>query len=227
MTHRVSSLLKPFILMLVTGMLVGCHIPPNGAMANVEPVSTKQRVGNAYLLRGWIGIFSTGIDTLTDKLNAVGIRASVYQDTQYHELGDEIVKKYSAARSHEPLILIGHSYGADDVIRIARKLDENKIPVDLVVTLDAVTPPDVPGNVRICYNLYQSNGIMDKFPFLRGIPLTKEEKSAVKLTNVNIRTDRPDLLDPGTDHFNIEKLPRIHDEIVRQVLAVCPPRNGR
>jgi pimeloyl-ACP methyl ester carboxylesterase len=195
-------------------------------MANVQPVSSKPRVGNVYLLRGWIGIFSTGIDALTDKLNAAGVRASVYQDTQYGNLGDEIVKKYSAARFHEPLILIGHSYGADDVIRIAKKLDEHKIPVDLLVTLDAVTPPDVPGNVRVCYNLYQSNGIMDKFPFLRGIPLDKQEHSAVKLTNVNLRKDRPDLLDPGVDHFNIEKQPRIHEEIIRQVLAVCPPRIG-
>src|SRR4051812_3458262 len=100
--------------------LAGCSIPPNGALTNVQPVSTKPRVGNAYLLRGWIGIFSTGIDALTDKLNAAGVRSSVYQDTQYTSLGDEIVNKYSATKVHEPIILIGHSYGADDVIRISR-----------------------------------------------------------------------------------------------------------
>ena len=124
----------------------------------------------------------------------------------------------------EPLVLVGHSYGADDVIRIARELEEAHIGVDLVVTLDPVTPPAVPGNVRLAYNLFESNAIMDHLPFLRGIPLEAEAAGAKNVVNVDIRADRPDLVEPGLDHFNIEKKEKIHAEVLKEILAVCPVR---
>jgi hypothetical protein len=46
------------------------------------------------------------------------------------------------------------------------------------------------------------------------------------LQNVNIRGERRDLLEPNTDHFNIEKNRRIHEEIVRKVKEFCPPRGA-
>jgi hypothetical protein len=98
------------------------------------------------------------------------------------------------------------------------------VPVSLLVTLDPVTPQPVPKNVRLCVNLYQSNGIWDNLPWLRGIPLQQEAGATGKLYNANIRTDRPDLLDPDVNHFNIEKKQKIHDEVLKLLLAVCPPR---
>jgi pimeloyl-ACP methyl ester carboxylesterase len=214
-------------LMSAIGMLsTGCSVPPNGPLSSVQPLSDRARVGNVYLLRGWIGVFSTGMDALTDKINAAGVRAIVYQDTQWSELADAIKDKYSKARYHEPIVLVGHSYGADDVLRMAEELDKAGIAVDLVVTLDAVTPPRVPGNVRLCYNLYQSNPVMDHLPFLRGIPVKSDSEHPTKVINNDIRVNRTDLLEPGLDHFNIEKKPKIHDDILRQILAVCPPRRG-
>jgi hypothetical protein len=59
-------------------------------------------------------------------------------------------------------------------------------------------------------------------PFFRGVKL--EAEYVGNLQNVNIRTDRRDLLEPDTDHFNIEKNKLIHDEIVKKVKEFCPPR---
>jgi len=211
-----------FPILLTT--LIGCSSMKPGQMAWVTPESTAPRAGNVYLLRGWIGVFSTGIDNLTRKLNDSGIRANVYQDDQWRSLANSIREKYRG-KSAEPLILVGHSYGADDVVRISRELSKDNIKVDLLMTLDPVTPPNVPANVAKCVNLYQSNGITDSMPWLRGIPLEKEKNAtATVLVNANLRKDRPDLLEAGTDHFNIEKKERIHEEIIRQVLTVCPPR---
>ena len=67
-------------------------------------------------------------------------------------------------------------------------------------------------------------GVFDAMPWLRGIPLEQEKSIPGQLANVNIRKDRTDLLEPGTDHFNIEKKAKIHQEVIAQVLAVCPPR---
>jgi len=84
----------------------------------------------------------------------------------------------------------------------------------------------VPKNVAFAYNLYQSNGVFDTMPWLRGIPMEQEKNIPGQLANVNIRKDRTDLLEPGTDHFNIEKKAKIHGEVIAKVLGTCPPRQS-
>ena len=196
-----------------------------GEMEWVQTSSDKPRAGNVYMLRGFIGIWSFGINHIGEELNSNGIRTSVYQDDQWDTLADAIEAKYAGVKENEPLVLIGHSYGADDVVRIARQLEAKHIMVDLLITLDPVTPPQVSSNVKRCYNLYQSNGVFDALPFFRGVPLKKEAPAAgVELVNADVKSNRKDLLEPGTNHFNIEKKEKIHGEILKQVLLTCPPR---
>lgn len=115
------------------------------------------------------------------------MRATVYQDDQWDQLAVTIRERYAGANRSEPLILIGHSFAADDVLRVSRELEQSGIPVDLVVTIDPVIPPKVPSNVRRCYNLYQSNGAWDKVPMFRGIPLNPSPDSNVQLENIDFR----------------------------------------
>jgi hypothetical protein len=210
--------------LLMLGMLCGCEgsMTP-GKMEWVQPASDKPRAGNAYLLRGWIGLFSHGIDNLTDQINEQGVRAHVYQDDQYKTLGKTLADKYKGVKDPEPLCLIGHSYGADDAVRVARELNDANITVDLLVTMDPVTPPDVPKNVRLCYNFYQPS-IWDATPVLRGIPLKLEPGATTKLYNYNLRAERQDLLEANTNHINIEKNQKIHKEVIAQVLSICQTR---
>src|SRR5262245_55533751 len=100
--RRYAQLGVALLLPLLAVASAGCSIPPDGEMDKVQLVSEKARVGNVYLLRGWIGIFSTGMDALTDKINAAGVRANVYQDTQWGELADTIKERYEATRRREP-----------------------------------------------------------------------------------------------------------------------------
>jgi hypothetical protein len=219
-TTTVTTLIAiPFLL----AAAAGCSHVPNGDLAAIQPVSNAPRAGNVYLVRGWIGVFSTGIDTLSHKVNAEGVRGLVYQDGQWHSLADAIAEKYKDAKDPEPLVLVGHSFGADDVVAIARELDRANVAVDLLVTIDPTTPPAVPKNVRHCYNMYKP-GALDVLPMLRGIPLQPDAGFNGKLENVNIRDDRPDLLQGDVTHFNIEKKDTIHREAVKQILATCPPR---
>lgn len=66
-----------------------------GSMADVRPLSDRPHAGNVYLLRGFIGIFSTGIDHLGEEINAAGVRAMVYQDDQWRTLADAIATSYA------------------------------------------------------------------------------------------------------------------------------------
>ena len=199
----------------------GCSSMTPGDVGRVQPVSDQPYAGNVYLLRGFIGIWSYGINDIGKKVADSGVRASVYQEDQWGEVCSAIIQKYESNPNHEPLIIIGHSYGADDALKMARKLQQHNITVDLIITLDPVTPPKVPTNIRLCYNIYQP-GLLDMLPFFRGVKLEAEDER--NLQNVNIRADRRDLLEPGTDHFNIEKNKLIHDEIVKKVKEFCPPR---
>jgi pimeloyl-ACP methyl ester carboxylesterase len=216
------------IVMWVASLLAaGCsHAVKPGPLSQVRPDSNMPRAGNVYLLRGFIGVFSSGVDTLSGSLNESGVRSHVYQDDQWPALANRIREAYSTATADaEPLVLIGHSYGADDAIRIARQLEKADIPVDLLVTLDPVTPPPVPGNVRRALNIYQSNGAWDSLPFLRGVPVRTDAGFSGRLENMNIRVDRRDLLEPRTSHFNIEKKGKVQEEVVGNVLMACPPRS--
>jgi pimeloyl-ACP methyl ester carboxylesterase len=163
------------------------------------------------------------MDQLGTNLRAVGFHAVVYRETQWRDLAEAIEARYRSHRGAGSLMLIGFSYGADDVLRIARQLDGNSIPVDLIITIDPVTPPKVPGNVRCCYNYFQTNGIWDLFPWLRGVPLVGSRPR--QLVNVDIRRDRPDLLEPGTSHATIAANPKLHREVVARVLSAGPAPN--
>lgn len=205
-------------------LAAGCGGLVPGRLSRVQPVSEAQRVGNVYLLRGFIGIFSTGIDDLEDKIERRGIHAQVFQAHQWRALAETIAGRYAANEDAEPLVLVGHSYGADDAVRISRLLNEKNVTVDLLVTIDPVTPPPVPGNVAVTYNIYRSNGVLDYLPWFRGIPLKQEVKNSGRVENIDINMNRRDLKEPWTHHFNIEKKSRIHEAALDQILIVCPER---
>ena len=191
-----------------------------GDLTAIVPQSDAPRVGQVYLIRGLVGIFSVGIDRLTDEINADGIAAHVYQETQDPQMADAIIATYEHASVREPLVLIGHSVGAEDVITIARKLDAHGIAVDLMVCLDATNPDRLPPNVRHCVNYYQSS-LMDYFPILRGLPLKTEPAFAGVLENLDVRHERRDLIEWDTNHFNIDKDEKIHADVLRRLNEVC------
>lgn len=204
------------------GGCIGSMTP--GKMNWVQTESAAPRAGNVYLVRGFIGLFSFGIDRLTVQINEAGIRAHVFQEDQYGRLGKQIAETYKSAETREPLILIGHSLGADAVIKIARVLEKEGVQVDAMVTLDPTRPPKLPGNVKVCYNYYQPS-IFDGTGILRGIALEQEPGAAGTLYNFNIRQERKDLLEWDTNHVNVDKNTKIHKEVIARLLAEhCPPR---
>ena len=104
-------------------------------------------------------------------------------------------------------------------IEVSRRLHQ---PIDLLIAIDPVTPPIVPGNVRMCYDFYETNGFWDVFPWLRGIALNSDAKS--NLVNIDLRKQREDLIESDTAHSNIAGNVKLHREIIKMVLAVCTLR---
>jgi hypothetical protein len=101
--------------------------------------------------------------------------------------------------------------------------------VDLLITNDPVTPIDVPNNIVCTLNYYQTNGVLDYLPWWRGVALDPEAGGAAgadppALHNMNVRTDRTDLLEPHTTHKSMPHNPKVQAEVLADILAVCPVR---
>src|SRR5262245_13178568 len=103
------------------------------------------------LFRGWFGVFSTGLDSLAKDLKAKGINAEVASHLSYNSAVSEILKDRAAGKA-APLVLIGHSQGANNVIEMARSLKTHNVPVDLLVTLAPFMQDPIPANVLHAIN---------------------------------------------------------------------------
>jgi hypothetical protein len=156
------------------------------------------------LLRGWLSVFSGGLDRLADELRAMGINAEVRRHLYWTTAVSEILRDRAAGKTG-PLILVGHSQGGNDAIEIARALEISHVPVDLVVTLAPYVPKPVPANVGRAINYYQGGGW--------GSPLTPDAGFRGKLSNFDLAGD------PNIFHFNIDKNDRIQAEILREIQA--------
>src|SRR6516225_11982794 len=171
--------------------------------------STTKAETRVYLLRGWFGVFSTGLDSLAAELRSNGIKAETVGHLAWKTTVSNIIKDHAAGKSG-PLVLVGHSQGANNVIDIARLLQRENIPVDLLVTLAPAGQDPIPGNVVRAINYYNSPGW--------GAPVTADAGYRGKLTNINLGGDI------GIYHMAIDKNPRIQAEIERAILAVPQPQ---
>ena len=185
---------------------------------------TRPLEGHVYCMRGWLGIFSTGMDDLASKLDKVVPSVSV-ADEEWYRLKGFLEEEHDAGHLKEPLILVGHSWGADDQIRVAEDLGKHGITVDLLITIDPVTPPSIPSNVKRCVNIYKSHPATDWFPFWRGVEVSRHAKD-VPVTNIDLRDAKLGFDTDAIDHINVEKNAGVHQLVLDEIRKVCPPRSA-
>jgi hypothetical protein len=157
------------------------------------------------LLRGWFGVFSTGLDGVASDLKAHGVDAEVAGHLNWQNEVTEILHERAAGQTR-PLILIGHSQGANNVIDMARALESSHVPVDLLITLSPFMQNRVPANVVRAVNYYQAPGW--------GQALEAEPGFHGKLVNNNLAED------PTISHIGIDKSTKIQTDILREIAAV-------
>ena len=156
---------------------------------------------HVYLLRGLMNIFSLGMDTLAAELNRRGVNTTVDNHSEWQSLADQAAANYRAGREG-PIILIGHSLGADAVMEMASCLGTKGIPVALVVPFDGTESFSASANVARVLNFTQ-HYYMGRGPGFHG-----------SLANVDLRSD------PNIDHLTIDKSPRLHARVIAEVLAI-------
>ncbi len=185
------------------------------AAGNVELVAAKaQPRGSIYLFLGLLNVFSTGLDTLSDELKARGVPNTAMNYGGWTGPAADIEARYAKNPGRtRPIVLIGHSFGADAAISMSAALAKKGIPVDLVVIFDATARQPVPANVRHLINFYgATDGIGKRLASGRGFH--------GRLENINV-----DKLNSAIGHLDIEKQAAFHRQVIREVLALYGRRS--
>ena len=167
--------------------------------------SCAQAETRVYLLRGWFGVFSTGLDTMAEELQGKGIKAETLGHLAWKSTVAKIVKDRAAGEPGR-LVLVGHSQGGNNVIDMARALEAHKVPVDLLITLAPFLQDPVPSNVLRARNYFQAGGW--------GSPLTADPGFKGELANIDVGSDL------GLFHMNIDKNATIQAEVVAAIAAL-------
>ncbi len=108
--------------------------------------------GDIYILGGGFGVFSTGLEKLRIQLQQKGVTASRVSYQSWRMVAQKITE-HRGQYGRKPVVIIGHSLGANNAILIANALKKKGIQVDLIVSLASTAPMMVPSNVRNVVNV--------------------------------------------------------------------------
>lgn len=176
---------------------------------------SKHPDAHLYVMRGLLGgkgfEFSKGVDTAAAKVaKAYNVKTTVTSWTQAQALCDAAKANYK--KDGKPIILLGHSLGANNVSKVARCL--GKIPVAFALYYDP-TPfvGCVPSNVKYATSWRRS------FPLdLGGGTIKRCDGSTKNTANITVRTR----------HTVLDDLPSIHDATLKRVgIAIKEAGNGK
>jgi len=157
--------------------------------------------GHIYLLKGLAGVFSTGLDVLDQKLIQQGYSATVHSYLSYEELAAEAARLQKSGEG--PIIIMGHSSGADAAISMAEIMKTLGAPVVLVVTFGPTMNLVAPSNVSQVIDYYFGTMPVAKGPGFKG-----------GISNVDLSRDA------DINHLNVEKIDRLHASVIAKVQAL-------
>jgi pimeloyl-ACP methyl ester carboxylesterase len=177
----------------------------------------------AYCLRGLADVYSLGLNHLTDRLRIEGVNAEALSHRDWSILADGILARFQDGTLTGPVVMVGHSYGSDDAIRVAEFLDAHGVEVELLVLLDATIPPPIPANVARCLHLYQQTLWGALFPAVfAGRPVQPVPgNDRTEIINLQVTFENFGEGAFEVNHFNVDSSTMIHDVVIEEVVRVC------
>lgn len=230
-----------FLFSLMTLSLIGCvdlsggrasvkKPIPNAATPTINQSMTHHKEngsktrhsklyhGEVHTMLGGLGLFSTGMRTLSATV-VDECKIPAPSDMWYNagNVTREIISYYQTHQEHRPIILVGHSLGANEQIKVARNLNKAGIPVALLVTVDAVSQTIVPPNVHYAMNFYKPSFV----PMFSGLKLRAVDPEKTHIDNINVTT----IKGIEVNHFTIDKDPIVQAMIMNEVKKVVSHAN--
>lgn len=166
-----------------------------------------------FVMRGGLGgIFSTGMNELQRTLERkYRVRAESTVWYKASDLSKYIIKNYGTKNLPGPIVLVGHSLGANDQIKVAINLAKKQIPVALLITIDAVSPLNVPPNVKHVVNVFKPSFV----PMFSGLRVKAMDPKSTRIENI----DAQSLNKVAVNHFTIDKNLEVQKLMLNKTLA--------
>lgn len=167
---------------------------------------TPSQPGEVYFMRGLANIFSLGLDAFGKELSGKGVENCVYNHSFWKAVVNDIVERSYKGEVSHPVVIIGHSLGANIAPRMATALGRSGVPVAYVVMLDPVEATVVGGGVREIHNYYlpkRQDSLLYPGTAFDGV-----------LENVNVAKFG------GFDHFNIDKNRELRNLMTRRIFDI-------
>jgi hypothetical protein len=212
--------MKRFVGFFLTALVAASFVaglPGEGQAQEIAQAGKKARAAtttatprntgtHVYLLRGFMDIFSTGMDDLGVKLNRSGIRASVHGHAEFPSLADAIIDRHRRG-IRENVVIIGHSLGANACFEMAQQLGQAGVSVPLIIAYDPTAPMTVSSNVGRVVNFYSSTNGWGS-PIMRG--------AGFRGTLANVDLSRRGEI----GHTDIDKSPALHAQSIGYIRSV-------
>lgn len=175
-----------------------------------------------YLLRGFLNSYSLGFDQLAAEMRGLNLDPTIVEWPLWEPAAQKIVSEHASMPEGIQYMLVGHSYGSDDAVRMARHLKDNSIQVQLLFLLDATAPDPIPDNVVRCIHYYGPWLPGDVLPdFFSGNPVVAEQDNArTQLSNLPFTQET---LGDGigcANHFSIDVNQLMHNLVIKEVLQL-------
>lgn len=170
------------------------------------PLTAKAE--EVYVLRGAFDVFSAGMNQMTKRMQARGVKAQAYSNGRWGALADDIIKRHKRGAVSYPIVIMGHSVGGQEASAMANKLGQAGVPVSLVVGFDpgfAAPQPFKYGSPRVV-NFYIPNQA-------RGNPYRSAAGFGGSINNVDITRFT------NADHVAIDKDPQVQARALAVVYA--------
>ena len=178
----------------------------------IQIVKRSSYRGDVVLVRGGFNVFSEGFDIIAKKLKKRGIKVKIYSHSQAQQIASSIIsnqKKFGK----KPIILIGHSWGANAVIRVAKMLQRKGLKVRYMATFAATNPGIAPSNIQKLTNYYfKKDGW--------GEPVRTTKSFRGRLKNVDMSSAQ------DANHFNVDEIPKLQSQVINNVLRYIRPRRN-
>ncbi len=180
---------KPFLL-----------IPTLLLALSAAPASAEE----VYFFRGGFDVFSTGMNQMAAQLRGQKIKASAHSFTAWRGIAEDIVQRSKKKKVSYPIVVLGHSFGADVVPEFANYLGRNGIATELVVGFDPTGRRTFTKGAKKAVN-YRTH---------MGGHYTKGDGFRGKITEIDVSTRYR-----GANHVTIEKVDAIQNDVLASVRA--------
>lgn len=170
---------------------------------SVKAVSAEE----VYFLRGGFDIFSTGMNEMARELRAKKVNASAHSFMAWQSIANDIVKRSKEKKVSYPIIVLGHSFGADVVADFANFLGQNGVTTELVIGFDATGTRSFGKGVKKVVNYRLPRG--GRYVRGEGFRGTISEIDAAKF---------------GVNHFNLEQTEEVQNSALATILSALKRR---